>query len=768
MTTVDDAQQLVRTAPGAHVPVVGGVPPAQSVEVGGGFGAGDIWRVLKQRKLLISLAFVVLYMLVIAGTYLVWRFAPTYTSTGFVKLQPPAEGLSLDERVYPKDYVQQRLNTETAALTSYDTLLDLLKQEEIKATQFYKWYGEGGKGQMDCLFALQDLLKVSPLRDSYLIKTSLATRERSEATLIVNTLIQRYIERSRSSATDDRRSRLNQLKQTEAEVQEQLDNVRRRITDLRAQRDMPALEAERDVLTEMVTLLSNTRAELLAREADIKAQLDTVRGVDIRNLPVSAEMKLAVENDPEVRMYRQQVEALDIEIRVMKENMLGDEHRQMRQLRARREEYFQKEMARREQLVDDLRARQVESLEQEIQRIRNTLIQVSDQLAEKENEQRDLDSAITLLESLQKDEERYDRELQEIALKVREAEHQHTVQAQKGTMGIAALAQDATSPTRPQPVIYLGGGFVLSIMIAMGLAFLREFSDQSLRTPVDVARHGRLSVLGCVPMLDDEEADIEEIELATRTAPQSLVSEAFRQIRAHLIFSGPLESQHCLLITSPRPEDGKTAVAINLAATFAQGDQRTLLVDCNFRRPGMRTETAFPNAKPEGLSNVLIGHSSLSDAISPTEVPNLDVLTSGPMPPNPAELLGSAQMRALINEAKQSYERVILDGPPCLLMSDALVVAMQADAVVMVARAGHNTKGALRRAREQMQRINARVIGAILNGVQARAGGYFRQQYREFYEYASEEVVPPELTAGPREIESGLTDEAEDDERRET
>jgi capsular exopolysaccharide synthesis family protein len=299
---------------------------------------------------------------------------------------------------------------------------------------------------------------------------------------------------------------------------------------------------------------------------------------------------------------------------------------------------------------------------------------------------------------------------------------------------------------------------VLALLAALGLAFVREFTDQALRTPLDIARYGHISVLGCVPLLDDEEADIEDVALATRRAPQSLVAEAFRQIRAHLMFSGPLESQRTLLVTSPRPEDGKTAVAINLAVAFAQGNQRVLLVDCNFRRPDIRT--AFKNAHSDGLSNVLADRGPFAEVVCHTEVPNLDVLTSGPMPPNPAELLGSALMRELIASARKSYDRIILDGPPCLLISDALVLAMQADAVVLVARAGSSSKGALRRAREQLGKINARVIGAVLNGVQARPGGYFRQQYREFYDYTSEEVVPRELPPAPPEIEApGPTDE---------
>ncbi len=468
----------------------------------------------------------------------------------------------------------------------------------------------------------------------------------------------------------------------------------------------------------------------------------TLRGVDPRNLPLSAEMRMIIESDPLLRYYRQQVEAMDIQIDVYKKNRYGGEHRVVTEMQDLRDGYFQKEIARREELIEDLRNRQVEALGQELARIRNMMAVVMERIIEKENAQRDLDKAITEFTNLTKDEERLSKQLEEIGLALRQAENELAVQMREGRLEPLYAARDPYGPSRPNYRLYLGGGFILSVLVAVGLALLREVTDQAIRTPLDVARFGRVSVLGSVPLLDDEQADIESIELATRQAPHSLVAEAFRQIRAHLMFSGPLESQHVLLITSPRPEDGKTACAVNLAVTFAQGNQRVLIIDCNFRRPGIRA--AFPKARAEGLS---------------TDLPGLDVLTSGPMPPNPAELLGSRQMRELLEVAKKAYDRVILDGPPCLLISDALVLATQVDATILVARAANSSKGALRRARDQFQRVGARVIGGILNGVQARQGGYFRQQYREFYEYTSEEVVPqPTLPGGPPEIEAGRDD----------
>lgn len=762
MSTIDDAQQIVMASQYPMGPP-GGPPPADAA--GAGLGAADVWRVIKQRKVLIIITFCLLYMGVIGGTFLVWRYAPLFTSEGYVKLIPPPQDPGdMGDAILPKDYILHQLGTAAAGMKDLNLLQEVLAQPEIKETKFYKSYRiAGDTGQesnvdfQECLFDLHDMVSATPVRDTYLIRIALALPEKSEARLLVQTIANRYLSRSKATLSSEGRERLDMVKGTRAELEDELKRIRALIAAKRAQRDMPALESDRMVQADGIAMLSNTLAELKTRAADLEAQLATVHGVDPRSLPLSAEMRVIIESDPVLRYYRQQVEQLDVQIEVSKRNTLGDHHRVMKQLQDQRNMIFQQEAARREELIDDLRSRQVEMLQQERARVRNMQAEVREQLTERENSLRDLDRAIQELEGLQKDEERLGDQLSTIGQQALDADTQFKIKGREGSMDWAMMPREPVRPSRPNFKVYLGGGFVLAALAAVGLAFLREFTDKAIRTPIDVTRHGHLSVLGCIPLLDDEEADVDEIELATRRAPQSLVAEAFRQVRAHLTFSGPLDSQRTLLITSPSPEDGKTAVAINLAVTFAQANERTLLIDCNFRRPGVRA--AFPNSRQEGLSNVLVAHSPFEAVISRTDLPNLDLLTSGPMPPNPAELLGSAQMRELLKTAREKYDRVILDGPPCLLISDASVVATQVDAVVVVARAVSGSKGTLRRARDQLQRINARVIGAVLNGAQARPGGYFRQQYRDFYEYSDQEVVLRELPEGPGDIDISLPDD---------
>ena len=759
MSTIDNPQPIIPATSMPPQTLGYGLPGPRAQEPEGGITAGDIWRVIKQRKLLIVVTFILLFAVVVAGTFLVRRYAPAYQCEAYIRLVPPAQGWGqVQDQVLPKDYIAYQLATEAAKIKNPTLLQAVLADPQIKNTAFYKYYQDDFD---KCLADFDKLLMAAPLRETYLIRVAIAVQDPAEALLIVNKVCSEHVKRSKTSITEESLGRLEHLKGARAEADSELQQVRARISSLRSERDMPAIESEQRVLSEVIAVLTNTKSEMLARVADIEAQLSSARGSDPRNLPLSTEMRLMVEADPVLRFYRQQVEQLDIQTAVALKHLMGENHPQMRVLKSQRDEYFHMETARREELIDDFRGRQVESLNQEIARLRNMLAEIQEQLSAKENAQRDLDSAAQDFQNLTTDQERLGRQLEQLAQAVREAQNVVDVRKSEGQLKHLPATRAPSTPSRPNLLVFLGGGFVFSMLFGVGLAFLREFSDKAVRTPIDIARHGRMSVLGCVPLLDDEEADVDEIEEATRKAPHSLVAESFRQIRTHLTFSGPLESQRVLLFTSPRPEDGKTAVAINLAVTFAQGNQRVLLVDCNFRCPGIRE--AFPRASRAGLSSVLVGQISLDKAVNTTELSNLDVLTSGPLPPNPAELLGSRQMSELIELAKKSYDRIIFDGPPCLLVSDALVLATQVDAVVMIVRAANSTKGALKRSREQMGRVNARVIGAVLNGVQARPGGYFREQYREFYDYMDDEVVAQELPAGPPDVRADADSDEEPD-----
>jgi capsular exopolysaccharide synthesis family protein len=290
-------------------------------------------------------------------------------------------------------------------------------------------------------------------------------------------------------------------------------------------------------------------------------------------------------------------------------------------------------------------------------------------------------------------------------------------------------------PSNPKLLLYIPAVILFSLMLGFGLCLLVEFMDTRLRTPAEVVRQVGVPLLGTIPDLaEDERLSIDtNIALVSHTAPQSLMAEAFRHFRTSLLFASdrPVKT---LLVTSPSPGDGKSSAAANLAIAMAHSGAKVLLVEANYRRPTLARVFDIPDAV--GLSNILVGLNVPEEAIRATVIENLDVLPGGPPPPSPADLLGSDTMQRFLDDQTRRYDHIVIDGAPVLVVADIHLLAEAVDAVVLVFRAGENSRGLAQRAARQVIGLRARLLGAVLNCVRATKGGYFRQAYQAYYEYS--------------------------------
>ncbi|WP_082233341.1 CpsD/CapB family tyrosine-protein kinase [Halobacillus massiliensis] len=205
--------------------------------------------------------------------------------------------------------------------------------------------------------------------------------------------------------------------------------------------------------------------------------------------------------------------------------------------------------------------------------------------------------------------------------------------------------------------------------------------------------------------------------------PKSPISEQYRTIRANLQFASVDKELQSLLITSSGPTEGKSMTAANMAAVFAQQGKRVLLIDADLRKPTVHHTFRLSNTR--GLSNFLVGRELLKDICQVTAVDNLEVLTSGPIPPNPSELLGSKTMGKLLLEARQIYDMIILDTPPVLAVSDSQVLASEVDGVMLVVRSGQTEFSAAERAKELLQQSKANLLGVVLNDREKKSSNYY-------------------------------------------
>lgn len=211
-----------------------------------------------------------------------------------------------------------------------------------------------------------------------------------------------------------------------------------------------------------------------------------------------------------------------------------------------------------------------------------------------------------------------------------------------------------------------------------------------------------------------------ETTLITLRDPGSPAAEAFRTLRTNLLFSSLDRPLHTLLVTSTAPDEGKSTTLANLAVTMAQAEQRVLVVDCDLRRPSLHTLFGVPNER--GLTTAVLAQDDGPLPIQPTSVPGLHVLTSGPLPPRPADLLGSRRMGALIERMRSEAEIVLFDTPPVVAVTDAATLAPRVDGVLLVLHAGQTRRDRAREARRLLEQVKANIVGVVLNGAKVERG----------------------------------------------
>jgi capsular exopolysaccharide synthesis family protein len=313
------------------------------------------------------------------------------------------------------------------------------------------------------------------------------------------------------------------------------------------------------------------------------------------------------------------------------------------------------------------------------------------------------------------------------------ASYQQIILAEAQAANNIVVAEPATvpeRPIRPRTRTNVMLATIVGVLLALGIAFLIEYLDDTVKTPDDVSRVSGLSTLGAIARLKESGGPRQLIAWMRVKSPES---EAYRTLRTNIQFSSVDNPIRSLLVTSSSPGEGKSTTTANLAVVLAQTGQRVIVVDTDLRRPVLHKVFGIPNNI--GLTTALLAGENLSleDCLQPTEIGTLAVLTSGPIPPNPSELLGSHRMQHLIEVLAQAADIVIFDSPPVLAVTDAVVLGRQVDGVLVVADAGNTREHALAQATAELQKTGANVLGVALNRLDTRRGGYY------YYYYYSDE-----------------------------
>jgi capsular exopolysaccharide synthesis family protein len=309
-----------------------------------------------------------------------------------------------------------------------------------------------------------------------------------------------------------------------------------------------------------------------------------------------------------------------------------------------------------------------------------------------------------------------------------------------------------TGPTRPNKTRNIMLSVLVGLIGGIGLALLREYMDNTVKTPDDIETLARLPSLAVVPSLSNSSGKRNgrfakllkspviagkegRAELISHNMPQSQMSEAFRALRTSLLLSQADHPPQVILMTSALPREGKTTAAVNLAVTLAQLGDKTLLVDADLRKPGINRALSLVDGKHAGLSSYLAGVSSLDLITVPhPAITNLAAIPTGPIPPNPADLLSSRRLTELIAELRTRYKFVVIDSPPIMAATDAVILSVLVDGVLIVVRSGETPKEAFTRTRDLLAGVKCHMLGVVLNAVDASSPDYY-YSYR-YYPYS--------------------------------
>lgn len=303
-------------------------------------------------------------------------------------------------------------------------------------------------------------------------------------------------------------------------------------------------------------------------------------------------------------------------------------------------------------------------------------------------------------------------------------------------------------PVSPNRILDIIIGCVVGTILGIGIVILLAYTDSTIYSPDELEKVG-LNVFTAIPLITDDmlipnksEAVVTPIKaqpsphLLTYFNPKSPVTESYRSLRTAVQFASVNKKVQTLLLTSSIPQEGKSTTSTNTAIVFAKNGLKTLLIDCDLRRPVEHSIFNLP--KEPGLVNCLVGSVSLSEAISETGIPNLSILTSGTIPPNPSELIGSRKMVELLGELKQSYDMIIIDSPPIGAVTDGVLLSTMTDACVLITRAKRTKIEYIEKTLEELERVGVKPIGAVLNDfdiAQSYGSTYKYYRYYRYYNY---------------------------------
>lgn len=728
--------QSVSAIPAVASPMVMPVP-LQMQHAGGGLSGADIWRVLRQNLWLFLLAALLSGAVGVGINEYLKRYQKYYMARAKVLVQPPRQydptgTVRLDEQGNDID-LKIMLQNQVQQLSNEVLLTELLMDSNSKTRQS-RWLVQkatrgGSFDQAQALETLQWAFGARAIEGSSIIEVSMKAGDPQEAREMLEEIVNRRIDQVRSSGQRGTGSQADVLMGLSRRKQQEISNLESELRNMEATLADDA--GEGTALYFRAMQLAETQQ--LAQEDLLMARgtLQSVKEAVERGIEVP-EVEMRLSSDPFIAALRTDVENLVVRVEVARQTY-GEKHAQFKSLQAELD-VMREQLARRE---EDARARMTQEV---VSTLEGAVTGAETRTSTVDKQLLDLNTTLTLIAQTKSRIQSKRDELAAAREKVLDLEEkililQTTTNAQRPHEELDWAAKPVTPSTAafPRLAVVVGSSIAVGIGLMIGLAFLREVLDSSVRSPRDVSRVGHMNVLGIVPHQDHDPQAGEPLDLAIANSPHSMTAEQFRLIRSRLAHLAPLETTRTILVTSPQPGEGKTMVACNLAAGMALNGRKILLVDANFRKP--RIHSVFGVSNERGLADALRDPSEFRQSVLETSIPNLFILPAGARPHNPTELIEGPAFTEVVDSALEDFDHVIFDSGPILFVSETGALAPQCDGVLSVVRARRSSRGLLGRMRDQLRSLNVEHLGVVLNAVRHHAGGYYGRNIRTYYAY---------------------------------
>ena len=655
--------------------------------------------------------------------------------------------LNNSEEFFPKpkdNFLSGIKRSVREIISSYKALLTLFKTEKEYAVQEkekYENYEEGYEMNNALVSAFIGRVNVRPIRNSRLVDISFQAKDPVLAQKNVNTLAMVYIDQNMDIKL---KAAQHATKWLHGQIGEKRKNVEK------AEQALLKYKQEQHIITDFTSDVEKITAQKLA-------QLNT-RVVDAQSARVEAETryKQAAAMKGSADMLDSVPEVLNNQLIQQIKSMEAELYKRMAELSKK----YGKKHPRMVAVESELRAVRKRKA-QEIKRVINSLRNeykvalarensLKKAFAEQKEETFGLNQKAIRYSVLRREAESARHMYEMLFNRFKEATL--TEDMKTGNIRVVDRAEVQRSPVKPNKKRNILLAIIVGLAMGTGISFFLEYLDNTIQYAEDIEQDLNLPYLGTIPMFTTENnsQNKPENELITAGSLNSVVSEAYRDIRTNILFSSVEATPQIILVSSALPLEGKSVTAANLAVTMAQAGSKVLIIDCDMRRP--KIHKLFSIDMDRGISNLLTGDYNAGRAIVHTKIPNLDVLASGPGVPNATDVLGTKRLDDLLSALRKYYDNIIIDSPPATLLADAVVLSKFVDGVVIVVRAADTAKKIVKNGAEKFLNVGAKIVGTVLNGVVLSRYSHY---YRYSYYYSDEYEGGSKWSRGKKDPKSG-------------